>query len=127
MGDFTNFYELLSPQMGGVRGLKMGKYKNNNGNYSLGLVPIHRFQPRLLTMSDYCYSDWLRHLILDHFLQPMALGFCLLQQNLPAVLSSVLRRTSGKKCLSGTVVNSRRIWHQFQITRGRSPSFSEAL
>ena len=34
-----------------------GEYKNNNGNYSLGLVPIHHFQPKLLTMSDYCYSD----------------------------------------------------------------------
>jgi len=33
------------------------RYKNNNGNSSLGLVPIHRLQPRLFTMPDYCYSD----------------------------------------------------------------------
>jgi len=80
----------------------MCRGKNNNGNYSLGLVPIHRFQPRLQTMSDYCYSDRLRHRILDLILQPMAFGFYFLQQNLPAVLSSVLRRTSGTKCLSGS-------------------------
>lgn len=42
-------------------------YKNNNGNSSLGLVPIHRFQPRLLTTADYCYSDRLRHRVRDPF------------------------------------------------------------
>ena len=90
----------LSPHMG-IEGVKREGYKNNNGNYSLGLVPIHRLQPRLLTMPDYCYSDRPLLLILDQFLQPLAFGFCLLQQNLPAVLSSVLRRTSGTKCHSG--------------------------
>jgi hypothetical protein len=68
----------------------MGGGKNNNGNSSLGLVPIHRLQPKLLTMPDYCYSDRLRHWVRDPFLQPLAFGFCLLQQNLPAVLSSRL-------------------------------------
>ena len=38
-------------------------------------------------MSDYCYFDRLRIRILDPFMQPMAFRFCLLQQNLPAVLS----------------------------------------
>jgi len=46
------------PLIWGVGGNDCG-YKNNNGNYSLGLVPIHRLQPRSFTMSDYCYSDWL--------------------------------------------------------------------
>jgi hypothetical protein len=41
--------------------------------------------------------------ILDPLLQPMAFGSCLLQQNLRAVLSPVLRRTSGTKCHSGAV------------------------
>jgi hypothetical protein len=65
----------------------MEGYKNNNGNSSLGLVPIHHLQPRLLTMPDYCYSDRLLRRILDPFLQPLAFGFCLLQHNLQAVLS----------------------------------------
>jgi hypothetical protein len=81
----------------------MERYENNNGNYSLGLVPIHRLQPRLLTMSDYCYSDRLLLWIRDPFLQPLAFGFCLLQQYLPAVLLSRLSGTSGTKCLSGSV------------------------
>jgi hypothetical protein len=41
----------------GSKIFKMEWYKNNNGNYSLGLVPIHRWQPRLFAMPDYCYSD----------------------------------------------------------------------
>jgi hypothetical protein len=77
-------------------------FKNNNGNLSLGLVPIHRLQPRLLTMSDYCYSDRLLLLTLNLFLQPMAFGICLLRQNLPAVLLFSLSWTSGTKCLSGS-------------------------
>jgi hypothetical protein len=48
-------------------GVKEGRGKNNNGNYSLGLVPIDRFQPRLLTISDYCYSDRLSLQIQDLF------------------------------------------------------------
>ena len=61
--------------------------QNNNGNYSRRVVPIQRLQPRLFAESDYCYSDRLRGEILDLILQPMAFGFCLLQQNLMAVLS----------------------------------------
>lgn len=76
----------------------MGRYKNNNGNYSLGVVPIHRFQPKLQTMSDYCYYDRLQ-IKLKSFSQPLAFGLCHLRHNLPAVLSSVLRRISGTKCL----------------------------
>lgn len=84
----------------------MAMYKNNDGNYSQGVVPIHRLQPKLFTMSDYCYSDRLLSRILDPFLQPMAFGLSLLRQNLPAVLLSVLRRTSGTKCPSGAVAHS---------------------
>lgn len=62
-------------------------YKNNNGNSSLGSVPIHRLQPRLLTMPDYCYFDRSHHWVRDSFLQPMTFGSCLLQHNLPVVLS----------------------------------------
>jgi hypothetical protein len=53
-------------------------------------------------MSDYCYSDWLRLQVQDPIQQPLAFWFCLLRQNLPAVRSSVLRRTSGTKCRSGS-------------------------
>ena len=42
---------------------------------------------RLLPESDYCYCGRLHTQILDHILQPMAFGLCLLQQNLRAVLS----------------------------------------
>jgi|SRR5450759_2373589 len=101
MGDFTSFYELLSSPDGDWES-KTERYKNNNGNYSRGLVPIHRLQPRLLTMSDYCYSDRLLLWIQDPFLQPLAFWPCLLQQDLPAVLLSHLSGTSGTKCLSGT-------------------------
>jgi hypothetical protein len=60
--------------------------KNNNGNYSRGVVPIHRLQPKPHTASGYCYSDRLHSRSYDLFLQPMAFRFCLLQQDLPAVL-----------------------------------------
>ena len=99
-------------------------YKNNNGNYSLGLVPIDRFQPRLLTISDYCYSDRLPLQILDLHQQPLAFGFYLLQQNLQAVLSSRLATgLPGRNVFQAPMHISLRIWHQFQITWGRSPSF----
>jgi hypothetical protein len=49
-----------------------------------------RLLPSLITMSDYCYSDRPLLLIRDQFLQPMAFRFSLLQQNLPAFLSSHL-------------------------------------
>ncbi|MCX6321909.1 MAG: hypothetical protein NTX93_08950, partial [Bacteroidia bacterium] len=94
---------------------------NNNGNYSLGLVPTHRFQPRLLTMSDYCYSDRLLNRIQDLFMQPMAFGFCLLQQNLPAVLLSVLRRTSGTNCLSGSVAHFPKDMTSVSVNPGPKP------
>jgi hypothetical protein len=42
-------------------------------------------------ISDYCYSDRLRCLILDLILQPLAFRYCLLQHNLPAFLSSVFK------------------------------------
>jgi hypothetical protein len=77
-----------------------GKHRNNNGNYSLRLVPIHYHQPRLSTVSDYCYSDRLHLRILDLFLQPLAFRFSLLKHNLPAVFSSVLRRTSETEALN---------------------------
>ena len=76
------------------------RVKNNNGNHSLRLVPIHYFQPRLSTMSDYCYSDRLHLLIRDLFLQPLAFRYNLLRYNLSAVFSSVLRRTSRTKFLN---------------------------
>ncbi|MCE5346367.1 MAG: hypothetical protein LLG13_08790 [Bacteroidales bacterium] len=38
-------------------------------------------------MSDYCYCDRLLCQIRDPALQPLAFWFCLLQQNLQAVLS----------------------------------------
>jgi hypothetical protein len=44
-------------------------------------------------------SDRLHFQILDHPLQPLAFRFSLLQLNFPAVLLSVLRRTSGTKFL----------------------------
>jgi hypothetical protein len=44
-------------------------------------------QPKSFAESDYCYSDRLRSEILDLILQPKAFGFCLLRQNLRAVLS----------------------------------------
>jgi hypothetical protein len=100
-------------------------YKNNNGNSSQGLVPIHRLQPRLLTMPDYCYSDRLRHCVLDSFLQPKAFGFCLLQQNLPAVLFSHLATgLPGRSVIQALLPISRRIWRKFQMTWNRSSSFS---
>ena len=78
-------------RVGGVRVEKeeggFRAYKNNNGNYSLGLVPIHRSQPRLLMMSDYCYSDRLLLQVLDPFLQPLAIWSYLLKYYLPAFLS----------------------------------------
>jgi hypothetical protein len=40
-------------------------------------------RPKLRTVSDYCYYDWLHFLIKNLDLQPMAFRFCLLQQNLP--------------------------------------------
>jgi len=66
--------------------IKPEVYKNNNGNYSLGLVPIHRLQPKLHPASDYCYSDRLFRQILDLPPQPMAFRSYLLRYNLPAVL-----------------------------------------
>jgi hypothetical protein len=47
-------------------------------------------------------ADWLRLQVQDPIQQPLAFWFCLLRQNLPAVRSSVLRRTSGTKCRSGS-------------------------
>jgi hypothetical protein len=55
----------------------------------------------LFAETDYFYCGRLHTQIHDHVLQPIAFGFCLLQQNLRAVLSSVLRQTSGTKRLSG--------------------------
>ena len=116
------------PPFRGEGGQAIQGYKNNNGNSSLGLVPIHRSQPRLFTMSDYCYSDRLRHWILDPFLQPWAFGLCLLQQNLLAVLFSRLATgIPGRSVIQALVLISRRILYQFQVTRGRSPSYSVAL
>jgi hypothetical protein len=45
-------------------------------------------QPKLRAASDYCYYDRLHFLIKNLDMQPLAFGFCLLQQNLLAVLSS---------------------------------------
>jgi hypothetical protein len=59
-----------------------------NGNYSQGVVPIHRLQPKPHTASGYCYSDRLHSPAKAGFLQPMAFRLCLLRQNLPAVLFS---------------------------------------
>jgi hypothetical protein len=52
--------------------------------------PFPFSQPKPLTASGYCYFGRLRFLMLDLDSQPVAFGFCLLQQNLPAVLSSCL-------------------------------------
>jgi hypothetical protein len=51
----------------------MGLVQNNNGNYSLRLVPIHLLQPRPQSASGYCYSGRL----LLHFLRsvPATHGF----------------------------------------------------
>jgi hypothetical protein len=53
-------------------------YKNNNGNHSLGVVPIHRLQPKLHTASDYCYYDRLHSRSYDLYLQPWAFRLNLL-------------------------------------------------
>jgi hypothetical protein len=66
--------------------------------------------------------------ILDPFFQPTAFGFCLLQQNRRAVLFSCLTAgLRGRSVIQALLLISRRIRHQFQLARGRSPSQSEAL
>ena len=78
----------------------MGGYKNNNGNSSLGLVPIHRLQPKLLTMPDYCYSDRLRLEYETHVCNPELSGFAC--YNITFRLSFLpASRDSGTKCHSG--------------------------
>jgi hypothetical protein len=58
-------------------------------------------QPKPHTASGYCYSDRLHSRSYDLYLQPRAFRFCLLQQNLPAVLFSRRSRISGTKWHSG--------------------------
>jgi len=100
-------------------------YKNNNGNYSRRVVPIHRLQPKPHAASDYCYSGRLHSRSYDLYLQPWAFRFCFLQQILPAVLFSRLATgLPGRSVLQAPVRISRRIRHQFQVTRGRSSLFS---
>jgi hypothetical protein len=78
----------------------------------------------LRTVSDYCYYDRLHFLIKNLDLQPMAFRFCLLQQNLPALLSSCLATgLPGVKCPSGPDVISRRIWVSFRESRAEAHSF----
>jgi hypothetical protein len=83
-------------------------------------------QPKPLTASGYCYFGRLHFLIQDLDLQPVAFRFCLLQHNLPAVLSrtEVWFRDEA----------SFRPWcrhpkdpDQFQKAGCRSAFFSEAL
>jgi hypothetical protein len=71
--------------------------------------------------------DRLHYLIRDLVLQPLAFGFCFLQQNLPAVLLSVLRRTSGTKCLSGTVAHFPKDMALVSDNPGPKSFISEAL
>jgi hypothetical protein len=75
-------------------------YKNNNGNSSLGLVPIHRSQPRLFTMSDYCYSDRLFHQVETCFCNPWLSGFACYSRTFRLSFLPT-NRDSGTKCLSG--------------------------
>ena len=89
-------------------------YKNNNGNYSRRVVPIHRLLPKLFTASDYCYSGRLHYRSYDLDLQPWAFRFCVLRQILPAVLLPRRSVFSGTKCHSGSGVFSRRIRQRFQ-------------
>jgi hypothetical protein len=70
------------------------------------------------------YYDRLHFLIKNLDLQPMAFRFCLLQQNLPALLSSCLATgLPGVKCPSGPDVISRRIWISFRESQAEALSF----
>jgi hypothetical protein len=80
------------------------EYKNNNGNYSQGLVPIHRLLPRQLTMSDYCYSDRLLHGYETLFCNPWLSGSACYSITFRLSFSTP-RRDSGTKCLSGSVAH----------------------
>ena len=97
--------------------------KNNDGNSSLGLVPIHRSQPRLFTMSDYCYSDRLLHMAEAFSATP-----CFLVVPVTAEPSGCPfpRRgvVPGRSVFQVLLPISRRILYQFQITCDRSHSFS---
>src|ERR1035437_7176510 len=112
--------------MGGW-GVERGWYKNNNGNSSLGLVPIHRLQPRLLTMSDYCYSDRLRRWVRDPFCNPWLSGFACYSRTFRLSFCPFQGGFPGRSVIQALLHISRSILHQFQITWGRSPSFPEAL
>ena len=81
-------------------GWKTGGYKNNNGNSSLGLVPIHRSQPRLFTMPDYCYSDRLLHKAETFFHNPLLSGFACYSRTFRLSFPTP-RHGSGTKCHSG--------------------------
>jgi hypothetical protein len=65
-------------------------------------------------LSDHPIGSCVHFLIKNLDLQPMAFGFCLLQQNLPAVLLPHRSVVSGTKCHSGPDVISRRIWISFR-------------
>jgi hypothetical protein len=103
MGDFSFFTDpwsvVLSPPYGGLGG-KVGGYKNNNGNSSLGLVPIHRSQPRLFTMPDYCYSDRLFPKAETFFRNPLLSGLACYSRTFRLSFPTP-RRGSGTKCHSG--------------------------
>jgi hypothetical protein len=92
----------FKPPIWGVGGLKLGdgKYKNNNGNSSLGLVPIHRSQPRLFTMPDYCYSDRLLHKAETFFRNPLLSGLACYSRTF-RLSFPMPRHGSGTKCHSG--------------------------
>ena len=76
-------------------------YKNNNGNSSLGLVPIHRSQPRLFTMSDYCYSDRLLHMAEAFSATPCFLVVPVTAEPSGCPFFPSCDRNSGTKCHSG--------------------------
>ena len=104
-------------------GCKDGRYKNNDGNSSLGLVPIHRSQPRLFTMSDYCYSDRLLHMAEAFSATP---GFLVVPVTAEPSGCPFPRRgvVPGRSVFQVLLPISRRILYQFQITCDRSHSFS---
>jgi hypothetical protein len=88
----------LGPQMKGLGG------KNNNGNYSLRLVPIYRLQPRLSTISDYCYCDRLHLWYQTRFCNPWLSGLACYSRTFRLSFLTP-RRDSGMKCLSGPVAS----------------------
>jgi hypothetical protein len=85
---------------------------NATGGFKMSAVApeaAHRFTRRTSSRFD---RPHLR--IQDPDLLPKTFRLCLLQQNHPAVLLSVLRRISGTKRHSGPDVISRRIWISFR-------------